>query len=240
MRDVSELMKDLATRHSERHTESLGELRALAREIIERDGTDDPISSDEILAELNRLGRTPEDLKPMLQRLPDRIRHAEIVRQAVNAEADYITAADAVEAEVERFEQLRAEHEAAIAPLVVERDRQRQLLLDGNLARQSLIQNVSPETKDGIMAAVRQRREDVEVKLSVLQKERKEKISVIKRGTEADANRGSLRENKKLIAKSKKELARLDKQIADLQPELDAINRAESEALEKLLDPFLL
>ena len=98
------------------------------------------IDTDETLAALSRLGKSPDDLAAAVGLLAQRRQWAQQVTGGNRAESDHPVIKRKIEAEVARFTEIERQHEEKLQPLSYELAEAGRMILDGASASRELSQ----------------------------------------------------------------------------------------------------
>lgn len=156
-------LEKLTKRKSEVARKSGGEWQALVIAVADDKATD----PDATLAELDRLGKTPDDLAQAVELLSQRRAWSALVAAGAKAESDHPQAKKAIDAEVALFAALEEKHEQRLRPLQQAQAAAAQAMTEAAEARRRLVETASDPLR---LAAVA----DADEKLTDLRRERAE------------------------------------------------------------------
>lgn len=116
--------------------------------------TSDP---DEILAALERLNRSPEDLQDAIDLLIKRRELSKVVQSGDAAEAELPAARDAITAEEKRYAELHAKHELKMDAMLTHRNGLVQKITRRDDAARELLSSVPTATSEAVYGPIDQK-----------------------------------------------------------------------------------
>lgn len=192
-------------------------------------------NADEILAELERLGRTPEELAADCELLESRRGWAVELAAGRQAENDHAANVKAIDEETAAFKRAQGEHEARLAPLRQKRDAGVQRIDQGDSARKRLLETVSDEARDLAIADIDARFARLEGEKSELQKRFRDREDWVHRvemlgesATSGDIER---------LPAARAGLTELRDELKSFAHQFETLNSERTAALEALLNP---
>jgi len=115
------------------------------------DVTDGRISDpDSVLAALERLGKSAEELQAAVDRLRNRREWARQLVDREQAEAEYVELQQQLQAADQQLEKMIEEHRKKLAPSVQRMERCKFVMQSGADVRRSLLATVSAETREAV------------------------------------------------------------------------------------------
>ena len=191
--------------------------------------------ADKILAELEKLDRTPEDLQAACELLIQRRAWAAELEAGRKAATDHAKHLAAIDSENAAFKRAMDEHEAKLAPLMNKCDAGVQRISLGDSARRGLLETVSAEARELATAEIDDRFKELEAEKAEVQKrfrDREDWVHRVEMLGEA-ATAGDLER----LPAAQAGLAELRDELESFAPQFEALNSERIAAMESLLNP---
>lgn len=216
-----------------RSTELSQENAATFQEIVKRVALANKVDFDEVLVDLARAGKSVDDLDAAMEMLRRRQQWVSTYLKGQKAEYEYPESRKKLKTLEADFEKLKREHSEKVRPLVQSIEQSKQAIVDAARAKGQLVNSVDAVTRANILSGVMTHREELEAR-------QREFAAQIKSKSDHISRMGGQEEYVADVAKATAALSELQKQHDGLEPAFKELATAESEAMERLLDPELI